>query len=350
MNYSKFLLGGAVAFTLALSTLATVKGQDVWYDNAITKPIEQVQKYVGKEDKVKIKYQQFLAEDLKFLEQNGVPKDILDTRVILKHNTLIDKALYPLMKVGNFLFPTSEEEQMVSQKKYEGSYSVYYSLKKNGETIQEYVMLGVNSFDDKNSTIYKDFSHILENKQQITSFVFFHEMGHKISHTIMNQKNAMNKIFETFEKEKGIKLSIEDKQIIEQQYTETFADAFAIAMTTKKYPNLDFEKTKELLSGSRLLDGDPTHLTSPGVISMKKIEPSHTLDDILKIAQESALITTQYYSPIDFSLMNGKIPQAENRDAPVKLIDLDADTVRKKMLLARQTFSDLKNNGSTPKP
>lgn len=349
-KFSKFLAGGFVTLTLAMSTLATVKGQDVWYDNMITKPIEQVQKYVGQEDKIKVKYQQFIAEDLKFLEKFGVPEDILDTRVILKHNTLIDQALHPLMKVGHLLFPTSQEEQMVSQKKYEGSYSFYYSLKKNDEILQEYVMLGVNSLEERGSTIYKDFTHIFQNEQQITSFIFFHEMGHKISHDLLKQKNTMTKIFDTFEKEKGVKLSLEDKQIITDQYAETFADSFAIAMTVKKYPSLDFEKTKELVSGLRLLNGDATHLSSPGVISMKKIEDSHTLDDILKIAQECALITTQYYSPIDFSLMDSKTPQAENRGAPVKLIDLDPETIRNKMLLARQKFADIQSDSHTPKP
>ncbi len=341
-KFKKFLTVGSVAVVVSLSTFATIMPQDSWYDNAITQPVEAVQSYFGFENTVKNKYENFIKEDKEFLLKSGLSNEIVDTDVILKHQTTIDKAFYPLMKLGHFLFQTSKDMQIESQNKYEGISSHYHLSTKNSnqKVLNEYIMLGINALESKDSGVYKALYEIFnKDEQQLTSFVFFHELGHKIGLRVFSQDAEVGKIFDKFEQEKGIKLSKEDKEIISSQYSETFSDSFAISMMKKKYPELDFEQTKDLVAGFRLKSGNATHLTSPGLVSLNKTEQSTELKDILDSAKHSALITTQFYSEIDFSKAHNNEKQAEGRDTPVKLVELDAASVRDKITAAREKFT-----------
>lgn len=338
-KFNKFLLVGCAALTVGLASLSIVMGQDDSYDKVITKPVEQVQSYFGIEDKVKSKYEHFISEDKQFLSQIDLPQEIIDTSVLLKHHTTIDKAFYPLMKFGQTLFNWSEEQKLDGDAKYEGKFSAYHSFGNKNDLISEYIILGVNGLELKNDRIYHDLYKSFGNDdRKLTSFLFFHELGHKVGHKILSQEKNMTEILKTFEKEKGITLNSEDKEIINSQYSETFADSFAIALMVKKYPDLDLEKTKEMIAGLRLNSGSHTHLSAPGVIQLSNIDRNTKINDIFSAAEKSALITTQFYSDIDFSKTDSNEKQTEGRDNPVKLINLDVNSVRQKIQNAREKF------------
>lgn len=337
-KFTKFLLVGSAAVTVGLASLSIVMGQDNSYDEVITKPVEQVQSYFGIQDQVKSKYERFISEDKQFLSQIDLPKEIVDTDVLLKHHTTIDKAFYPLMKFGQNLFNWSEEQKLDGDAKYEGIFSAYHSLGNKNNLTQEYIMLGVNGLEQKSDKIYHDLYKSFGNDDpKLTSFIFFHELGHKVGKQLLSEEKNINEILQTFEKEKGITLNIEDKKIIYSQYSETFADSFAIALMVKKYPDLDLEKTKEMVAGYRIDSGSHTHLSAPGVIQLSNIDKNTKMNDILSSAEKSALITTQFYSNIDFS-KTGKEPQAEGRSNPVQLVNLDVNSIRQRITDARTKF------------
>lgn len=337
---------GSAALTVSIAGLSTVMSQDVWYDNAITKPIEQVQSYLGTQDQIKAKYEQFISEDKEFLSKMDIPKEILETNIILKHHTNLDKTFYPFMKFGQLLFNWNEEEKLEGDEKYSGKFSTYNSFNRENGSIQEYIMLGVNSLEKKEG-IYKAAYEIFGNdEQKLTSFIFFHELGHRISNKLFSEEKNVNEILKTFEKEKGVILSVEDKKIIQSQYSETFSDSFSISMMAKKYSDLDFEKTKEMIAGYRLNSNSTTHLSSPGLIELGNIDRDSSLQDIFIAAEKSALTTTQFYSNIDFSKVRSDERQAKGREKPVQLINLDYDSVRQKINNAREKFLNAQNTQS----
>lgn len=339
-------VGLTVGLPVVTSQAKMFTWQDIEYDNKVTKPIERFQSYFGVKNEVKAKYENILEENKKLLEEINLPKEIVETKVILKNQTEIDRMLHPLVKYGYNFYKLNEEQRFSSDLKYEGKTSYYLNYKE-----EDYIMLGLNTIE--NSIKKKEKDHYTTmfgyDEGKIFSYIFFHEIGHKISKTIKEEENSLNKILGTFEKEKGIVLSESDKSVIKKQYSETFADSFALCMTVKKYPELDFEKTKNMIAGYRMVDHEPTHFTSPGVIAMKDLNCQGNMQDILLSAEKSALVTTQFYSEIDFSKVTYydhfsdserklKQNQPKGREVPVEIIDLDVMSVKGKMREARIKF------------
>jgi hypothetical protein len=61
-------------------------------------------------------------------------------------------------------------------------------------------------------------------------------------------------------------------------------------------------------------------------------------------AKQSALITTQFYSNVDFSAADSNIEQAEGRSKNVQLTNLDMSNVRQRMLEAKEKYVSAKDN------
>lgn len=340
---AKFLLMGttAVAITFgSLMTLAATMGQDSLYEQIITQPTEQVQNYFNIKNEVKDKYKNFIKQDKELLTQMNFPQEVSDIEIILKTNTDLDKKLLPLMKFGHWLMNSNQEIKTLSQEKYEGINSVYSNFTHNGRVINEHIMLGVNGLENKDIGIYKNLYKIFDaDEQKLTSFVFFHELGHKVAHTLGHEKETVKKIIDIFEKEKNMKLTDEDKKIISTQYGESFGDSFALQMMMMKYPDLDFEKTKNLISGMRLDKGSSTHLTSPGLIDSKQLNPNANLEDIIDVAKKSSLVTTQFYSQIDFTKKGYNTENTDKRKIEISLTPLDNKAVMNNIIKSRITFS-----------
>ncbi len=337
-KFSKFLLTGSSAIIVGIATLSTIIDQDQWYDNAITKPLEQAQSYFGIKDQVKSKYEQFISDDKQFLSELNLPKSIVDTDIILKHHTNVDKTFYPLMKLGQILFNWNEDKKLEGDSKYKGNYSAYHAIKKNENIINSYIILGVNGLESKNE-IYADLYKVFDNdEKKLTSFTFFHELGHIVSDKLLSEDKNIKILIDSFEKQNGITLSKEGKKTIQEQYSETFADAFAIAMMVKKYPKLNFEKTKEMIAGLRYYNAEYSHLTAPGIIELSKIDKDTNIENIFIAAEKSALTTMQFYSDINLSKVESNKNQAKGIDNQVKLINLDTISVRERMHNARAKF------------
>jgi hypothetical protein len=342
-KFRKFLLMGSTAFAVAATTfvvLSASMSQDDLYQDVVTSPVESVQSFLGIKSHVKDKYQNFIASDKAFLASMDIPKEIIDIDIIYKSHGLVDKAFYPLMKVGQWVFNYGDAQKEMNESKYDGTNSMYNAyLDKDGKILNEYIMLGVNALEAKDMSTYKNLYKIFGyDEQKMTSFVFFHEFGHKIANALNNEEQNLDTLVTLFEKEKDIILTKEDKKIIRTQYSETYADNFGLMMMVKKYPELDFEKCRDLLAGLRLNNSDETHLSSPGIIQAQKPGDKSTLKDIMVASEKGALATAEFYSPIDFTNLERKGESIEKRSIPVVFSGLNAVQVRDKMNSAREKF------------
>lgn len=340
-KFRKFVLMGTTAFAVASTTfviLSASMSQDDLYNDVVTTPVESVQSLLGIKSNVKDKYQKFIESDKAFLASMEVPKEIVDIEVIYKSHGLIDKAFYPLMKFGQWAFGFEQALKDMNDSKYDGTNSMYSAyLDKDGKILNEYIMLGVNALEAKEMSTYKSLYQIFGyDEQKMTSFIFFHEFGHKVANAINNEEENLDKLVSLFEKEKDITLSKEDKKIIRTQYSETYADNFGLMMMVKKYPELDFEKSRDLLAGLRLNNADETHLSSPGILQAQKPSEKTNLKEIMVASEKNALATAEFYSPIDFTNMKGDT--VEKRSIPVIFSGLDVTQVKSKMNTARDKF------------
>lgn len=348
---TKFLLMGTTAIAITFSSLMGVvvtMQQDVIYDKIVTKPTEQVQSYfnIKNEVKDKYKYKKYIREDIDLLKKMNFPQEVSDVEIIFKTNTNLDKHLLPLMKFGHWLFETSQERRLLVQEKYEGVSSVYSHFSDpNGKPVNDYIMLGVNGLDNKDLGVYKILYKIFDNdEKKLTSFIFFHEIGHKVGQSLNNENKKVQKIIDIFEKEKKLKLTPEDKQVISTQYSESFGDSFALQMMMKKYPEINFEKTKTLIAGMRLTSGSPTHLTSPGIVVSKQLSSDSGLEEIIKCSNQSALVTTQFYSGMIFTTDTTDFEYITKRQAIVNIIPIDSNSVKDNIIKARIAFSNYMEN------
>ena len=347
-KFNKFVLMGAAAFAVASAgfvVLSASMSQDDLYNDVITAPIESFQSLLGIKSEVKDKYIKYIESDKAFLSSMKVPKEIINIEVIYKSHGLADKAFYPLMKFGQWAFGFEDSLKKMNDSKYDGTSSMYSAyLNNNGAILNEYIMLGVNALEDKKISIYKDLYKIFGyDEQKMTSFVFFHEFGHKVANTMNNEEQNLNKLVAFFEKEKGVILSKEDKKIIRTQYSETYADNFALMIMVKKYPELDFEKSRDLLAGLRLNSADETHLSSPGILQAQKPSDKTTLNDILLASEKGALATAEFYSAIDFTKTDLDTKDSK-RNIPVNFAELDIVKVRSNMNDARDKFLSSSKN------
>lgn len=276
--------------------------------------------------------------------------DIYEIQTILKMNTDFDKHLLPLLKFGHFLFGSNQKVKSLSLEKYNGTHATYtHFVNSEDKLTKDYIMMGVNALEKKNFDIYEDLYKIFDkDEQKMTSFIFFHEVGHKIGHTLNQQKENEKKIVYIFEKDKNMKLSEKDKEIISTQYSETFADSFAIQAMIKKYPDLDFEKTKSLISGMRMTGQSPTHMTSPGLTELKKLNSDASIEEIINNANNSSLITTQFYSNVEFTTEEYKNENVEKRAAKTNLVPLDTNQVRKNIVAAKEKFIEKFHKSDKP--
>lgn len=352
---TKFLLMGttAIAITFGILTgLSATMGQEMLYDKVITKPTEQVQSYFNIKNEVKDKYKKYIREDIELLKKMDFPKEIFDTEIIFKNNTSLDKHLLPLMKFGHWIFETSQERKYLIQEKYKGVSSLYsYFSDSNDKPINDHIMLGINGLDSKDFGVYKILYKIFDNdEKKLTSFIFFHEIGHKVGQSLNNENKKVQKIIDIFERDKKIKLTPEDKQIISIQYGESFGDSFALQMMMKKYPAINFEKTKTLIAGMRLTSGSATHLTSPGIVVSKQLSSDSGLEEIIKYSNQSALVTTQFYSGMIFTTDTTDFEYITKRRSIVNIIPIDSNSVKDNIIKARIAFSNyIKNFEIKPK-
>lgn len=336
---NKFLLMGSTAFTLAVGgfiMLGASISQDDFYNNVVTAPVENIQDFLGIKSNVKEKYQKFVESDKEFLSQMEIPKEIIDIEVIYKSHGFVDKAFYPLMKFGQWMLNFDESHIESTDAKYEGKNSMYGAYVENGKILNEYIMLGINALEEKDIKIYKSLYKIFGyDEQKMTSFIFFHEFGHKIASAMNNEEETLDKLVTLFEKEKDVILSKESRKIMRTQYSETYADNFALMMMAKKYPDLNFEKSRDLIVGLRLDNGQETHLSSPGLVLAQKPNEHTTLKEIMKASENGALATAEFYSPIDFANISKDI---DKPSIAVTLVGLDTTNVRNQINTAREKF------------
>lgn len=346
-KFTKFLIMGYSGLALSLGgllvTSASMSQSDL-YNDVITKPKENIQQFFNIDNPIKNKYQSFINSDKEILSQLKVPDDILNVRVILKSPDAFDKAFFPLMKFGHWAFNWGDDQKALAKGNYDGNNSMYSSIADlNNKVIRDYIIIGTNALEDKEIKLYQGLYEIFGNSdEKMTSFVFFHEFSHKLGNSLKNNDDRVQEIYNSFEKDKRIILNKEDKANISTKYSETFADTLALMIMTKKYPEMNFEKTRDMLSGLRS-SFYGNHLTSPGLVETIQPDKNASLEDMMISAEKSSLITSQFYSVIYFNLLGSNSTNTDIQPEEAKLIKIDRDSITEKIYQSRDKFLMNKN-------
>lgn len=174
--------------------------------------------------------------------------------------------------------------------------SVYFVNKNNNITPPNYsaakkeIKLTLDFFES-NTLTRNVFNNVFGfDEQQVFSFIYFHEFAHTIKIKQINIKNDNN---------------TEINNLLKKQYLEAFADIFAIYMMKKRYPDIDIEKTKNLLAGLRIFwdlkNNDAVHNSAIALLS-KNIVKDINYEQLVELSQNAAKINTDNYEKVMHSI------------------------------------------------
>lgn len=306
-NFKNFILMGTFSIILvgfSLPVVSAASSQDDLYDDLITQVLE---KHLGFKDDVKEKYASYLEKDKAVISLLGFSNDIEQMRIILKHHQTQDNLFFPLMKMGTFLFNLSDADKLEVNDRYYGLTSQYKAyISPDGHIEDEYVMIGLNALQDNHEPVYHKMKELFGSEEKVSSFVFFHELGHKLS-----QNSLSISFIENWYQKNGIVLSKEEKNLLFMRYGEFFSDNFSLQMMLKRYPELNMESLTEIIYQVRALEKDGIH--SNGLFTQKiQNTPELILNQCHDFALKSILIQNKTDINLDKDIILNNIEKNRN--------------------------------------
>lgn len=289
LKLKKFLALGAIAVATTLLLLPT---------NEVSNNIKNLSKeaaYLFVDSPQQNIYQEELTKNINFLKEKH-PEFLIDVDFVIKDNTkVINKLVYLVNKANADLNPDLTNK---TQAEFEaGNLNIYMSSIKT-------VFLGVNSLTSHHEEIQGINFAFNNNKEQIRSFIMFHELGHHIFY-----QYGYNKIFdkhlEKIQEDKKILFKDADLTILKRQTNESFADTFALLLMKEKYSQLDMEQVIKVIGGWRvdnsIMNNDIEHITTVALSElMKKMENKGNKQPLLDICFDTAQKSLFFAADTDF--------------------------------------------------
>lgn len=303
---------------------------DISYHQNIAHPAAQVQettlehinkiipiKSYQESTKHKAYYQERINSNLALLielttKEPQYQEKLKNLPIFIKDNTVItDKISAALMNFAGLLGIENNHE-LATGKQLMWSTDIAINEKEEGQLVEgsQAVYIGLKAITDTSDPRQKQLLDAFKgNQEMMFDYMFFHELGHYLSHNFKGNEgnieyNFVNKIVESFEQQQVDKLSLEDKSMIRMQFTECVGDVMALQLLYLKHPQLKEDKNLVYrLAKARASDSnDVEHLTSVALLSYEAVVKKNntSLEEILTQSRNAAMASAEFYSPMSF--------------------------------------------------
>ena len=344
--FSAFFATVATSALLVFGPLALEKYPHTISDNEVLPSVVSnlLDKTILSQNSFDIKSQ--IKEDMAFVKnyKNSSTTDLtVNLNSDIQFNTKLEKLAREFMLSFGHFFWSNEDTEKIK------SFNINRFNEIDGNTFfydpnYKFISFGENALEKINNN-----QKVFDSKQEFMSYVFFHELAH---HIFIKEKlnHNLNDFIENMEYKKGLKFSDDDVKEINVQANEAFADAFSMIMLSKRYPNMDIEKTKNLLAGMRISNSNFSHQTAPALIELKTNQLD-SFDDILKTSLLAMKTNIAFYQNITTE-NNYTNEQLEARTSSVNLgVNVNFSEIKNNMANLRSKYIEIsqKNDGIAPK-
>lgn len=234
--------------------------------------------------------------------------------------------IYSSIKIGKLL--TTQEQIKVDNDVEQAKYSKYTAFLKKDQKVLEnigialseinkkiYIKYETDNFHTNSYSPYKnqivmvldfiekdkEFLSIVNfDEEKLFSFIYYHEFAHSLQ--IEQADKHLSILTDDIFKNRKInidKVSLYNSEIL---YKEIFADIFALHMMSKRYPELDMEKTSNLLSGLRSLQVE-NHYTSFGLFNLS-VDKNIKFKELVELSIKQADFGIRLYNDRYFYASN----------------------------------------------